>query len=79
MHVQLLDYPGENIMSHLAETTKFIEEALAGGGKVFIHWYVYSLVYSEAYLFVASRVYLAQQPSLLHILTLRVLIPHCAL
>jgi len=37
MHVQLLDYPGENVMNHFQNTTKFIEDALAGGGKVFIH------------------------------------------
>jgi len=37
MHIKLLDYPGENIMPHLQEATKFIEEALAGGGKILIH------------------------------------------
>jgi len=37
LHVQLLDYPGENVMDHLQVTTKYIEEALAGGGRVFIH------------------------------------------
>jgi len=37
MHVQLLDYPGENIQDHLQHTSKFIEDALAGGGNVLIH------------------------------------------
>jgi len=37
LHVQLLDCPGENVMTHFENTSKFIEDALAGGGKVFIH------------------------------------------
>jgi len=37
LHVQLLDFPGENVINHLQDTTKFIDDALAGGGKVFIH------------------------------------------
>jgi len=37
LHVKLLDCPGENVMAHFENTSKFIEDALAGGGKVFIH------------------------------------------
>jgi len=37
MHVELLDYPGENVMPYLEHTSRFIEQALASGGKVLVH------------------------------------------
>ena len=40
MHLKVLDCAAETINLHFAETTAFITEAIAGGGKVLVHWYV---------------------------------------
>jgi hypothetical protein len=40
MHLKILDCAAEAIHEHFAETTAFISEAIAGGGKVLVHWYI---------------------------------------
>lgn len=39
MHLKILDYADEMIHEHFADTYNFIDEAIANGGKVLVHWY----------------------------------------
>ena len=44
--VDIDDVEDEDLLQHFAATNAFIEEGLAGGGGVFVHWYVRSPVLS---------------------------------
>ena len=37
VHIRVDDDPNENLLEHFPETNKFIEDALAGNGGVFVH------------------------------------------
>ncbi|KAK5167571.1 uncharacterized protein LTR77_007270 [Saxophila tyrrhenica] len=37
LHIRLDDDPNENLLAHFSEACKFIEQALEGGGAVFVH------------------------------------------
>ncbi len=37
LHLRLDDDPNENLLQHFPESNKFIDDALSGGGAVFVH------------------------------------------
>ena len=42
LQVEVDDVEDENLLEHLSETNRFIQDGLDGGGGVFVHWYVLS-------------------------------------
>lgn len=46
MHLEILDFAEEAINEHFARTYEFIDEALANGGKVLVHWYDNNLIFN---------------------------------
>lgn len=40
------DEPAVDISTHFEESIKFVEEAVASGGKVLVHWYYYNIITS---------------------------------
>lgn len=41
MTVEVLDQEDENLIEHFPRMTRFIQEALDGGGAVLVHWYAW--------------------------------------
>jgi dual specificity phosphatase 12 len=44
MLVDVDDVEDENLLQHFKATNAFIEEGVAGGGGVLVHWYVFGLL-----------------------------------